>query len=314
MGPQRGARRRDLAMRPPPSLFAVVLIAACGEIAPASGPREPVFVVRGLTDGGPISAPEGRYAAEAHWLSFGGGAGVGCFASPTPWECFEQPLETQTSRQDLGVEAGLLQGFELSAWALLPEDSLLDLDGARLALGTFIIYDDRDESSNVSTGDVVVAGSAFNDTQVSLLAYREGPVHPFYQLMVGLFGCPEPPPGYSVIKIDRRVSCRVSRLVSVVATPRRQLPETFSECGGDVVRLLDPQPQKPAELEEGQARFCLGENQARTFMNTGDPCAPYRAVRLDAIQACRRGPLFEQCWDDRDQPLPPDWDCPVERE
>lgn len=283
---------------------------ACGDLSTASGPEDALFVVTARLEGNDVPAAVGTYRAEAQWLSFGAGEALECFLNDAPERCLAQELETRQTRASLALTPAL-QGFQLALFALPSQSELLDHEGARLAVAGFTVFDDRDETDGLSPGDTVVASSVFG-AQISLLVFREGPLHPFFRLLEVVHGCPPPPLGYSVLRADVGFGCRVSRITTAIATVRSEESYTFAACGGNVVRLIDPPPERATVRQAGEAALCLGDNRARIFADRGEVCDPYRARRLESLVDCQPGFLLPTCWDDRDEP-PTGWPCPIER-
>ena len=286
-----------------------LFVAACGDLDTAAGPQDPVFVVAGRLEGDSLPAPVGEYRAAAQWLSFGSGPEIACYSGDAPNNCSGALLQTRRTQLGLSL-APTIRGFELALFELVPEDRLLIHEDARLALGSIVIYDDRDQSGGPTSGDRVAAGSAF-DRQISLLVYREGDLHPFFRFFEVAFGCPPPPQGYSVMRVDQGIGCRLSTITAVIATVRSRVSTAFARCGGDAIRLVDPPDERAVFITAEENLLCLGGNRARVYLDQGDECDPYRPVRVHALVGCKPGFLFPTCWDDRAAP-PQGWPCPIE--
>ena len=294
------ARRAAVAM--------TALWVACGDLDAATGPQDPVFVLTGRLEGGELPIAAGTYRASTQWLTLGGGPRVSCLESQPAPECAQLEVDYQTWLQEHRLQP-TVGGFEITLPSFPARSELLEYSGARLAFASAVVYDDRNNDRLLSATDKVLARSVFSG-RISVLVFREGPLHPFYQELVHRFACPEPPVGYSVLRIDRGLSCRVTSITALLVEVAESAVQNVL-CGAPVAGLRDPPDERPvARPRPPQLVSCLPGNRARVYVDTGGMCDALNGVRVMALSGCS-AEAPNQCWNLADGP-PDWWPCVVE--
>jgi hypothetical protein len=167
----------------------------------------------------------------------------------------------------VAVEAEFPASFTIPVSALPDESVLTGSDGARLGIGDVIVYvDDNGDALFTETAlgadafvDRVVGTSrAFreDDLDESFIVYREGDLSSVWKVYRGMYGCADPPQGFSTV------------------TLRALDDPPFVECVIDDAVV-------PVELDESGALdglACVADPDQHTYQRPGDEGLPLGSV------------------------------------
>lgn len=227
--------------------------------------------------------------------------------------------------EDVAVRDGFPQVFRMPLYAPPPESALNARGEARLGLASVLAYQDLNGNGRLdpvgpedtaSTDHVVGYQGKQTEAELYLLdvVYREGPLHPVWRVLFE--GCPEPGPGYSVVRqrllrIPGSSSYRFESCTLETGTVKLEmfLPKDgvdamacSSSHGHDIIRAERP-PATAPDAATTTSR-CVGSRQQYLAVN-------YHPERICASANTRYYTLYNPLygdWDDRGAP-PAWWPC-----
>jgi hypothetical protein len=308
----------------------LVCAAACGDARSTKNNGAPLYVVRGDIEGASPGVAEGEYRATLQWLSLGESALGDCFASHTGADalgCAGLPTVSTLSGADVAVTAVFPAGFSIPVLALPPSDTLLDDDGAVLAFGEVLVYDDVNGNAALdyvsftaaSAVDRVVGTSRQSDeTSATYLMYREGPLHDFWRAMIELYACPELPLGFSVVRIDGRAAtlCSVDAAGVLMITTSDDDATRTAACRGVPPWTAAPSTYPEGEPPNDAVVTCAPDGLSLAYWrDSGRFCDAAVQQRYDLEGcppdvACFFDPSDENYWNLIDDP-PSWWPCGI---
>ncbi len=278
----------------------ILILTGCGDVRSSGNLGNPIWVMHGDLQGVALGRPEGEHRALFGWLSFGEGDLFDCLEQTSFLLCgLRTSYQYQLQLEDAEVLPVFPNGLDVPFYRLPREDELLSRDGAVMAVGGIGIYDDRnlngelDPITSSDPIDRVVAESVTPPNVRSLAIYREGPIHPVWFPFRDAYGCPDPPLGFSVGRVDvdaeGKLACNVSRSTRLLVTASNDDQTARIRCGfgtgplNAVVKSTDPMP-----LPDNAVVDCLGPNRMEFYLDQGSFCDQF-----DTSTYVLKGPQIE---------------------
>lgn len=290
----------------------ILFLAGCGAVDSLDHPGDPLVTLRAELQGMTLEPPKGTHRALFGWLSVGGGGYVDCLATTNWLDCVTMPQpESLLTVFDIPLQPTSLNTLQISLWSLPQEEDLLEYQGAKLALGGLVIYDDANLNGQLDVTppnasepiDTLVAESAITNLR-SLALYRQGPLHPYWALIAGLADCAAPPQGLSTGRIDDNFNCTVNRSNALLVTASNNERLDRALCGGPLTDLpLLSQDSFPVGPLPSNARHeCLPARASLSFyIDEGNFCDQFK-TRIYSLEGCD---VQNDCWDLTE--MPPSW-------
>jgi hypothetical protein len=297
-----------------------IAIAGCGDLSTAGNLGEPIYVMKAELSGMEIGEPEGEHRAIFGWASVGDGDYFDCLESTNALTCaLRGSFESRLVLLETEAHARFPSGLDIPFHAFPKSEELLDRNGSVLAIGGMAIYDDRNLNGTLdpiseqdpAPVDRVVAESIFDALQkkqfpIKVALFREGPVHPAWNVFRDFYDCPPPPPGFSVGSLDRDLVCTVSRTDSLRLEASGDGSTARARCGGgvnniDLIRSMEPVGPPP----EGTIAACTDRGDLFFYEDRGNFCDQFNGT-VYALKGC----LASHCWDFSVSP-PEWWPCPM---
>jgi hypothetical protein len=266
-------------------IWLAMVLLGCGDLRSADNPGDPIWIMQADLQGVALGEPEGEYRAMFGWVSYGEGDLFDCYDETSWFFCgqriqFEQQLQLGPT-QVMPILDGLMVPF----YQFPDQAKLLSRNGAVLALGGLGIYDDRnlngelDAITSEDPIDRLVAESVTPPDYRSLAVYREGPVHSFWELFRELLGCPDPPIGYSVVRVDVNgaeiSNCRVTPDTHLLVSDSNDAETARLQCAlnqeGLPLQVL-LKPDVPMPLPENAVVTSCNQMQLQFYVDNGGFC------------------------------------------
>jgi hypothetical protein len=263
----------------------ILLALGCGDVRSGGNRGDPIWVMQADLQGVALGNPEGEYRAVFGFVSYGEGDLFDCYDQSAPLLCglrvsFEQKLVVGPTEV-----MPVLDGLAVPVYEFPAHEDLLSRNGAILALGGLGIYDDRNMNGELDalTGsepiDDLVAESVTPPDYRSLAVYREGPLHSFWDLLRDFFKCPDPPQGYSVVRVytegGRITDCRVSRDEHLLVSDSSNEETARIQCAltqeGLPLEVL-AKSHEPAPLPENAVVTACSATRLDYYLDNGNYC------------------------------------------
>lgn len=207
-----------------------VLAVGCGNVRSPENPGDPLYTLQVLTRGETPPTVQGDARARLVWSFMGDGPLTDCLnqnPGSSGVTCLGLVPNVTESGADVPVQPGFPGTFQIPLHTLPPAPA--SSSGQTLAFARVVLYDDRNANqvldkvsfSDSAPIDVVLGTSVeWREQSGTYLVFRSGALHPVWRVFEGLYGCPEPAPGYSVVSIDATtgVKCTLSPTEPVTVT------------------------------------------------------------------------------------------------
>jgi hypothetical protein len=279
----------------------LVVFFGCGPVQTKDSLQAPIAIVRGDLGALEIEPSAGEYRAAFGWFALGGEEILECLDRAQGLDavlCLARPIHLSESIDEVEVSPVFPSAFQIPLWTLPPKEALLDHEGATLAFGGAFIYDDRNRNQRLDPVEPEAAEETDHIVATTLeralplgtfVVLREGPLHPLWQAIEQVLGCPEPPLGISVVTVDRSdagLSCMVSADRSLIVKVPSADFEALMSCRG-AFSEIPYHPQYPREPPPPDAEVeCLASGDALMFwIDEGHYCDRTKAT-VYALTRC----------------------------
>jgi hypothetical protein len=267
------------------ALLFLPFLVACGDVRSGDSLGDPIWVMQADLQGVALGDPEGEHRALFGWVSFGEGDLFDCYDETTWWLCGLRVSYQQKLLLGPTEVMPVIDGLAVPFYEFPKREELLSRKGAVLALGGLGIYDDRNlngELDPIMTADPIdrlVAESITPPDYRSLAVYREGPVHAFWELFRELLRCPDPPEGYSVVRVytegNEIKECRVTPDTHLLVSDSSDVETARIQCAlnsSGIPLTILAKSHDPAPLPENAVVTACNAMRVDFYLDNGNFC------------------------------------------
>lgn len=323
----------------PGAAFALLALTACGDGVNSwdNPPEEPLWLVRAEVRGALESAETSLHGALS-WQLYSDQL-LGCLASvEVDGPLGDNPEDVETQNHLIScalfaergravpvtvpIEPVLPLAFEVPIDALPAPEVLMGPAGARLGIGSVLLFSDDDESGGFEPTPVgaegyrdrVLAASSQGSAaqEAAIVVFREGEVGDAWKLYRGLYGCEDPPQGFSTVRFveeGERVRCVIGdEPLALVISSDPAIARVACDADPEGSRPRRPDAQTP--VPAGALAQCQLAGFSLVYVE--DPNLACPAVTRYDLFGCDDPSDSAACeatfWDDSFTP-PPWWPC-----
>jgi hypothetical protein len=315
-------------LRPSLAVVLVAVAAACGDgVITADGTPPPTLASVRATAAGALGVDAGDLRAALAWNIYSDELlecldavevdGPLDFASDNDaliaqqlQLCWSFSERGRVETASVAIEPSFPASFTIPVDAL-PDPSLLSgRAGARLGIADLLVYSD-DNGSGVFE-ETARGANAFadrvqgtslpvgeEDVDGAWVIYREGELAPIFKIFEALYGCPEPPLGFSTLLVqiaedDDSVSCTVDDTPVPVALEASARVASLG-CAADPQSHQMTRPQDDEGIPADAAGVCVAVDGYYDLYITLTPDSVCPSFRLYTLAGCADTTSLEAC-------------------